>query len=417
MDWSALLAELIRRLDVFLFRRFHMNQITTHFGKVRLSFLMNPMSVSRDMSFVSQRTVYINQLTRSVVMQLRSGWQMEIPVAGPHTRTGVGGGNKEFIVRMEYCVVRAMFNQAYAFFDRVSDNDFGEVVALRDAFMKRYHEGNNSSNQEIKFIVEHFFTEEDLEENGGAFYHNALDTLFTFPDATAKGSHPFSRAGIEEEMMERSKAVAPDKQFVFSVEIIDSLGKYGDRYISISNRIFKLTAQKDKNKPDGVYIVSSTPAIGTISSENLVVCRYDFEDAEKAVGVYRTFEEAQTYGDPSLARKKEITDLEHGIQLAKHQAELAKSSQSMAKLEAERTLMERDLKIKELQYERDIRQREMDDLRARQEHLIEINRMEMKERYEQRTYVRKDTSEMLKYLPVVLTGIGAVLMAVKAFKK
>lgn len=395
-----------------------MNQpVTTFFGNVRLSYDYNAMVVPNNMEFLTVRTTHQNRMSKPVTMQLRSGATFVFPaVSGPHAIQSRNTGDREFLVIRECEIARNAYPQTYSFFSRVTENDSTELKLMAENFMTQYHTHGQTALQ-LRIVVIFAFTEDDLINHGGGFYHDELDVLFVMGDGMLPYPHPHSRAGREDRLLRGADEIVGENGFISMVEIIDSSGKYGDRYLNIFGKIVRIRKRKDNNKPDGIYIVSSKPTIGALTSESMVVTHYKFGEAEKALGLYKTYELAESYGDPTLSRKEAIAEMEHRIQVARNETEISKQLHASAKIEAERLLLERDSQIKNLEHERTTITKELDSLKERQDFLIDQQRARTKETFEERAAARKDSSEMLKYLPVVLAAIGTILMSIKAFKK
>lgn len=379
-------------------------ELLTHYGRVRIS----NVPVGRDASGTSYfkiNTKYINNMRKVVRVQLRSGMEMAFP---PVDHKSQRAHDNEFVVQLELVVDPIMIEPMRNFFSTVTDNSTGVLITFRDVFLKVYGE-TRFQIKPLQCSIDHVFTEMDLNEKNGMFYHDELDTVFKLGEQAFNTPHPNSLPGRLLETEDHAEMLRDRYGFVFSVEIVDNLGKYGERYLSICNQVYKVAPRRDNNKPDGIYIVSSKPTNGRLSSDEIITNCYGFDDAEKRLGIYTTYEMAASFGDQAAARKREIIDLEHVIALAKQQA-------ALDKIANEQVLAERDRRLKDLEYERSLHTQAMDDLKARQEHLLEMERMRLKEHYEEKSTERKDSSEMLKFLPAVLAAVGTILMAYKAFK-
>jgi hypothetical protein len=193
--------------------------------------------------------------------------------------------------------------------------------------------------------------------------------------------------------------------FRYSIEIIDNAGKFGDRYLNIGNKVYRAPAQKDHERRDGVYVVSNEPVEGQIEMSERKVQLYSFEQAKEQLGLYRTPEEAMNLGDVSQAKKEELLNLEHQIQVEK--AELARERQ-----QHEKEMLDKEKALKEAEEARDRNARVIDEMRSEQEHRQKLERERVKDYYEDRSYERKDSNETLKFLPTLILGIGAAVAAV-----
>lgn len=383
-------------------------EITTIYGRVRLS---HPIQNDPEALGVPNFTIvtkHINNLKNKVRMQMRDGLVLNIPPCDRNRNFIQKPGSNELIFIQELVVRKAAFHDTWAFFQSVTQEHSPSLQLMREAF-NRVYEIRHQNQQEIRCSIEHFVVEEDFRANNNVFYHDGLDAVLLYGDNDFPYSHPYSLIGQKEDMIAHGEEIKAKYGFVFSVEIIDNLGKYGERYVSICNSVYKIEAKADNNKPDGIYIVSNVPTVGRKSIDAVQIDVYAFEDAEKRLGLYRSYEEAASNGDLAAARKREIVELEHQVALAKQEALLQK-------IKSDEMSAERDRVMRDLEHERTLHRQSTEDLRARQEQILEMERMRQREHYEQRSSDRKDSSEMIKFLPIILTAIGTILMAWKSFK-
>jgi hypothetical protein len=139
------------------------------------------------------------------------------------------------------------------------------------------------------------------------------------------------------------------------------------------------------------------------------VTRHAFEGAEDSVGLYRTYDEALNLGDLTTARKNSLAQLEHDNLTLQREIANMKSAQSQEAAENDRVM--RDLTS---QHEREKLALEEKRLKSEseakeREAVLERQRQEMKDYYEQRSLNRKDNSEVVKVLPAIIVGIGAAI--------
>ena len=73
--------------------------------------------------------------------------------------------------------------------------------------------------------------------------------------------------------------------------------------------------------------------------------------------------------------------------------------------------------LRRLEMEREKYKNEIEILHSKEEHRLKMEREYVKDHYEDRSYVRKDSSEGLKMLPTIAMGIGALVIAFNAFNK
>jgi hypothetical protein len=387
------------------------HDLITHYGRVRVAY---PKVGVPTESLFSQVTRYTNHLSQQVAMRLRSGLLVTFPVMQGQQRERSQNGEFEFVISREYVFQRTSFLDAANFFAGVTEQHSLELQALRDIYLKHYKEVN-PSQREIRCMFEHYFTEDELKRLGGQFYHHEMDAVFSLGRAIPF-EHPHSSEGQAIAAKDSANHVADQYGFVFTVEIIDATSKYGERYVCICGQVYKIVPKHGVNKPDGIYIVSSSPTVGKMTTNEIVIETYAFGEAEKQLGLFHSYEEALANGDQALARKRELEDLQH-----KHKLEA--NEMQMDKLKHDREVQERDRKIKDLEHERTLRQRELEmrdqelnNIRTRIDHTIEMEKLRLKEMYEKRSFDRKESFELMKYLPIIITAIGTVLMTIKTFK-
>lgn len=362
------------------------------FGNVNAS-PIRPQDRRIDHSPVEFRTTYLNHLPVPVTVAWRSGLKCVLPNE-PSFETN------HLIVRTEITFQHAVKLDIKRVLSAVADDAGMELRALRDAFKISLQQSRFGS---VTVILDYHLSIEQLKEYGGSVYYHELDTVFSLYNLDRCPPHPYSAAGRDLCLVEAT----PSKiGFHYGIEIIDNAGKYGDRYLNIGNKVYRAPVHKDSTRRDGVYIVANEPVLGEIEASEREVQYYPFEVAEEQVGLYRTPEEALNLGDLSQARKEELTNLEHEIQKGK--AELMRERQ---KFEAE--MMDKERALKEAEIERDRNARVIEELRADQEHKLKLERERVKDYYDDKSYERKDNNEILKFIPAVVVGIGAVIVAFK----
>lgn len=385
-----------------------MNQdILTHYGKAQIPSIKIDEPDAGGIAHYRIDTKYINNMGRPVRLKLRSNMEIAIPAVMAHQTYS---RDKQFIVRQELVVKPLCVEQMHKYFLHLPENDTGALKCFREAYLKVYDSQRGPfKNRELRCVVDYVFTEYELDGTNGIFYYDELDTLFKFGSEPFDVPHPHSFAGRKLASEEPISELRDKHGFVFWVEIIDNLGKYGDRYIPICNQVFKIPARTDKNRPDGLYIVSSKPTNGKIAPEEISTKYYRFEDVEKELGIYPTYEQAMSYGDVILTRKRELAEKEHAIALERQAFQ-------QAKMRYEADLEEKNRRLREVEHERTMLTRSMDDLRTQQGALLEMERLRLRDTMDRRTSERKDASEMIKFIPTILSAVGMILMAYKAFR-
>jgi hypothetical protein len=385
------------------------DDVVTFYGKVRIATIKPGDTEQGGLTHFQVNTRYVNNTRQIVRVKHRSNLETSfpaVPVRSPYAH------DEMFIVRKELVVSITCIEAMRSYFVNLPEG--GEVTSelecFRRAFLQVYENVFRVHQpRELRAVVEHTFTEKDLESHGGIFYHDELDLLIKTGDAPFEIAHPNSPLGRQHTLEERAVQLRDEHGFIFWIEIIDNLERYDERFVPICNQVYKIVPKKDKNRPDGLYIVSSKPSAGRITSTEISTRHYPMEDIEKELGIYSSYESAKANGDVAGARRREMQEREH---------EFARQKQEWneTELRYKREAIERDRALKDAEAERQRQNQTMDDLRERQTHLMKMQEMQNKERFDQRQAERKDASEMIKFLPVILSGIGTILMAWSTFR-
>lgn len=382
-------------------------QILTHYGKVQIPSIKVGEPESGGISHYQINTRYINNTQKVIRAKLRSNMELTFP---PVPQRSEHSRDHQFLVRHELVVSATCAEQMKNYFNGLDEDVTGALELFRNVYLKVYDDLYKPfQKRELRCTIEYVFTEQDLRQTNGVFYHDELDTLFKFGEEPFGVPHPYSFAGKKLESEQNAELLREKHGFIFWVEIIDNHGRYGDRYLTICNQVYKIAAREDKNRPDGLYIVSSKPTNGKISPDEVSTKFYRFEDIEKELGIYSTYEQALSFGDVALSRKRELAELEHAITLERQNFQ-------REKLHYEAEIDEKNRRLKDLEYERNLSNRAMEDLRNNQATLLEMERLRLKEHYDRRSSERKDASEFIKFLPSILAAVGTMLMAYKALR-
>ncbi len=371
--------------------------IPTYFGQTRgtkADFRNRPMNRSP----VEYRVSYINNLCVPVVIASRSGMKFTIP--SEHSMTC-----DKFIVRVDIILSRSAKMDAQRLLSVVKDNITEEMKAMRESFTLQMDNTHGGATITLEYLL----SLKMLKEYGGTVYYNELDTVISLNDLEDVLPHPFSEEGRLANIALLEKESDTQPHFQYNIEVIDNLGKYGNRYINIGRDIYKIVAKKDKLKRDGVYIVSNVAAVtGERDIDGITSRHFAFDKVEDLLGLYGSYEDAKNLGDVGTARKNEVLNLEHQVNRQKQEFLLTKNMYDTS-------LMEKEKEIKLLTIEREESAKALAEERARVEHEREMESRRLKDYYESKSFIRKDDSETLKFIPSLIVGLGAVFMAIRTF--
>jgi hypothetical protein len=363
---------------------------------------MSPCSLSDRKIGVSPIEIhysYFNNLPVPVVIVPRSGLAVNLERQHSMYETSL-------IIRVEINFTKDSRKSLERVLSSVNSNSSEEMKTIKKAFLAQTRDNIYSGGT---IILDYPVNIDNLHAANGTLYYKELDLLVSVLPIDEVPDHPYSDAGRQQQMIFRSQLDEEGIAFGYFIEIIDNQGKYQERYVNIGNQIYRINPKKDESRKDGVYIVTNQPVDKDINNNERHVQYYPFDGAEEKLGLYRTREDAVHFGDLTLAKKHEIANLEHSLltQKAEMQSE---------KIRYDRELMEKDRELKLLELERQAQLSKLaaqsDELRLareRADHLAALERQRIKDYYEERSQSRKDSSELLKYVPSIITGVGAIL--------
>jgi hypothetical protein len=248
---------------------------------------------------------------------------------------------------------------------------------LYDSMRSRIHrtptiDGRNRDSSAVNRV-----TLDKIIDAGGTVYIAALDIVISIHTNRAVIHHPFSDDGIKDQITQLDADAAC---FRLAMYIVDNRRTYSDRYVNINGKIFRVPAVSRHDMADGFYAVHPTPSmVGGVATEYMAV-HMSIEDAEKQYQLYRTPEEAVTFGfgKEAMARENQIRQ------------------------------RDKDLR----QEEREETKQERNDRLAR---AAEIE-ADIKRRLEERNALRRDTVEILKFVSAIVitvTGFCATVLKLK----
>lgn len=269
--------------------------------------------------------------------------------------------------------------------------------------------------------LDYLISQSELERYGGAVYVENLDLTVSVHDAAYALSHPYSLSGMRKRVAQEATPVE-GSSLTYQLRIVDRLGRYGDRYVNLGGEIFLVRAERNtEGLLDGVYAVTDIPATGqVVHPKQVKSVYYSFEEADKTLPVYSTYNEAKTLGNPQDVYKRELEERSHQLKLDDLEFKERKASWERDSDERKRTfeIEQHNARMKMADREDQLRQREFaislqeQDYKTR-EGLMKRDQLVLKDVLERRSLERKDTQEVIKSIPLYVTGIGAIALAIK----
>lgn len=328
-----------------------------------------------------------NFLPYSVTVVTRSGIAYELPPQRINGNTNSG-----------FCVTtRTRFSSSVKFdTHRVLDEADENLSPSLSSAKKCYSQGfmPHSIDQEIS--LSHFVSRNVFEKNNGALYLHELDLVIYRTNMYEKVLHPESPEGRRLANTIKNNNAG----FHLALYINDPEGKLGKRYVNFRDTVFSVPIVSRTDIPEGIFFKHSDVSRSDSGTDE----RIPLEEAEKLPWLFVSHEEAKNHGLTEAKRRQ----LEDGIKRKGEELELAhQSDMNSIKLELEREKASRARTENELA-------KEQAELKQKQQVLDyhrERDLASMGDRYEERSYRRKDFSEGLKTLGLVITG-GVTLYTV-----
>ena len=351
----------------------------------------DPSNLDQHSSF-SITVEFINGTNQTITVVDRAGVYTVIP---PCNLRGVNS----FIVRKRYIFTESVKFDAMNVSNDIHENSSTDLIALKNAIIEQ---------QFVKFRGKYYVNLDfnidilDLREKGGACYYQNIDLLLSCRNEQTTPPHPFSQRGRERTMVTEDPDINRLETFGYKIKIVDNNNEFGDRFVNIAKSVFRVPATKDINSKDGVYLIVTGNAKGAPPT----VEYFTFDSSGSNLHLYRTREEAAALGDLHKQREQELALLEHQVKASENDYKLERQ-----KLTEAMDAKEREFKIKELEYNE--AKQKLEKEKAEQEHKRKMEELYRKDYYEDRSYVRKDSSEFLKYAPLLLTGVIALFAAIR----
>ncbi len=313
-------------------------------------------------------------------------------------------GSNEFRSREGVLIIRTAynFNGKNTIVSTINALDFmhqhhkmmnKELLVIREMLLDYYHKNNVHSN--IRNCVINIDREVPCRyiRNHGAVYITDADVMVISDHIKEHIPHPYSSEGVT--LDNYNRIASQNSTNGIFIDLIDNENKISNRYMYVAKQVIEVVPRVDKSRASGLYLVrTETDSHGYTHMEPEFV---DLEVAEESVGLYPTQEEAITGGDPDSIIRIEQAKLKLGETRA----------------EIELSEFKRKANIEKQEYERE-KNRSDENLRILQAKLDEAKAVRT-DYYEDRSHVRKDSSEAWKYIATAaVTGLGLYAAFLKA---
>jgi hypothetical protein len=248
---------------------------------------------------------------------------------------------------------------------------------------------------------------------GGVVYIAEYDIVVIYgTDSAALANtveHPFSIAKQTRMSYECIKEVMSHNtgDFTFNVRIVDNTGCIGERWIKLGDEVCRIVPCKDKTIMDGFYVTTRKYAkVGFSDDLRLVSERipYYCEDNIPFFKLYRSKIDAVNAPTDAAVHEFKLKMLDAKSKANELEGKLRLSENTLLKLEKEKEQLEKSMVFNQAKYLSD-----METLNSEKEVLLAKQRTErLKARNEAHSSDRKNITEFIKYVPLILTAFAAV---------
>ena len=279
-----------------------------------------------------------------------------------------------------------------------------ETIAAREDRTR----GARSAPVRILTVIIDYIIELNDINDGGFYYDSKTDVVFSICTAYCENAHPHFNNIIS------INCGIPNHEEVSglysSITIIDNEDRYKDRFLMIGKKTHKVSITTNMNKESGVYF---TVYEKILNQEDLRIISEEFltvDEARDKIGLYSTIEEALTDGDIKSKYEKEITELKQNFEKTKY--ENAKEL-----IEREAILKAKEAIQRDTQFKMDERKAEIERESLELKNKMDSIKGYREDYYSERSTVRKDNSEIIKYLPSIIAGVLAIWLVIEKIKK
>jgi hypothetical protein len=364
-------------------------------------------------------TFIFNQYNKDISVVLRNGVRQNIPPINNHF-------SNQVIIRTVYTIHKdngPLLDKFFYTTDQTNINE--EFNIIRDQYIEFK---KNNPNEHMVIVIDAVVDGNIIDQHHSLYIHNR-DIVVSNEPIDITPHHPFDTL---ESSKEYAELLLENKTgYGIVIEIIDNDQTIGTRYINTGKHIHAITPKKDLAKPNGVYVFKTFT--NALNERKTTTAYFNMSEAVDKLGLYATYAAAEIGSDIQTQRSKELEDRKHENQILKTQIEDAKlkneSLTNAIRMETERVKMEYTKQEYELKQELNNMQQRMqaqDYARKAEEDKWERERLDLQralereknsynredlrrnDYYEERSHYRKDTSEMFKFIPILLTAAVGV---------
>ena len=268
---------------------------------------------------------------------------------------------------------------------------------------------NRNPLRVAEITLEYIYNAQEITKTG-SLYCKATDQCMFRGGYTSEMFHPESPEGKAfSDYSEVSEAKSVAGMFI---EVIDNDSQLHERYVFMGKKVLSIPIKKDHDRASGVYY--STAEGSSLGNIHVTPKYCSFAEAETEIGLYPTREQAMTGGNPEMLVKQTLKELERKAEEAKLESSRLKEvhKQSEMKMANEISSLQHTLSVSKIERDREISEREHQLEKLKKDNALLKEQLDAKsavrsDYYESRSYDRKDSSELIKYIPAVAVALAA----------
>ena len=366
---------------------------------------------------------FINHIRRPITVITRTGIRLTIPYTPWHHNPNHRAKKGLYTPAQEPCfIIRARIGTHHDVILDTSElsNDHGSSTSLEaQAYTASVQVMEDSLVRRTQSMacVEYRIPEEDFDANNGVLYLQNIDLQISILTAGETPPHPHSMLGVRNRDAHEFKQELASAGVFYGIYIRDQCQEFGERYVNVNGSVMHIPVRNDTDdKRDGVYIVTAGKLTSQVPHERVLVEYYPFEEANDKIGLYKTYAEALTLGNPEERMRRELEEKKQ--QLAMEELEWKRErARHERQVELERDQMRTAMMEYEFQLSR---LNQLNKLFA-----AELERREMQHRREMaiikdilgaRDHERRESMEILKLIPTIITTVATYVVAYKKLK-
>lgn len=401
---------------------------------------------------VTYKYEFLNYFGRPVTVVDRNGFRHTLPAKVDHRY------KQCFIIRLRVEYSRAAWSDMDSLLIGLPTDKYSVLNGCKEHWerLRLTTPFGHYGREPTKTITLDFIVEADMLFDKKSVYVRQADIVVSLLDLLQAPPHPAHPDAVRVARLPNQTSTSLETSVQY--ELIEDTTSLAPRYVFVSGRVFTILPKKDSRRAQGLYVTYVDKDVDDPENPRTSQEKYPLEDIESLLGIFRTAEEAEAAGDLKTTRRSELAAMEHNTAVLRKQLDETKVEQEKVQRLHEETLRNNEhsrkvelftlqAKIHDLERSTKIAQElaEQEKFRAVQEtarikeeserRLAEMNERSMmqkafleersnarKDVYEDRTYTRKDyyddrskersdSSEMVKFLPAIVLGIGALVIA------